>query len=242
MRIFMLSLLLPLLLSGWTVGASAAASVPTTVTRALAKVIPGRQPDSISTTPIPGIFEAVYGPQVIYITADGKFLFDGDLYALGTQTNLTEAKRKQGRIQLLNSIDPATFITFKPKNPKYIVTVFTDVDCTFCRKMHSQIHDYMNRGIEIRYASYPRTGANTSSYYKAVSVWCAPDRKAAMTRAKTGAIPEKRSCNNPVDEHMAIAEELGISGTPLLVFADGSMVPGYMDPNQMLRYLKSLTP
>ena len=237
MRYFVISLLL---LSAWTMNVSADDAVPATVSRALAQILPGQQPDQISTTPVNGIYEAVYGPQVVYITADGQYVFNGDLYALGTRTNLTDAKRKQGRLRLLNSIDPATFITFKPKKIKYVVTVFTDVDCTFCRKMHSEINTYLNRGIEIRYASYPRTGVNSSSYYKAVSVWCAPDRQAALTRAKTGALPEKRTCDNPVDEQMAIAEQLGIDGTPLLVFADGSMVPGYMDAGQMQQYLDSI--
>ena len=242
MQLSVFSLLLPLLLSLWTTNAGADDAVPTAVNQALAGIIPGQQPDSVARTPVSGIYEAVYGPQVVYITADGQYIFNGDLYALGTRTNLTEAKRKQGRLQLLNSIDPATFITFKPEKIKYVVTVFTDVDCTYCRKMHSEINTYLNRGIEIRYASYPRTGANTSSYDKAVSVWCAPDRQAALTRAKTGAQPVKRSCENPVDEHMAIAEELGINGTPLLVFADGSMVPGYMDATQMQQYLESIKP
>ena len=154
------------------------------ITEILAKIIPNQKPDAITKSPISGLFEVTYGPEIMYVTGDGRFLIQGDLVDLESKKNLTEDKRSVGRLKLIDTIDPATMITFAPKKVKHIVTVFTDIDCPYCRKMHSQIADYLNRGIEIRYLAFPRSGLNTPSYYKAVSVWCADDRKEALSKKK----------------------------------------------------------
>ena len=188
-------LLILIMLSAWTIAVMADEQIPPAVTQALARIIPSQQPDNISGTPVAGIFEAAYGPQIVYITADGKFLFDGDLYALDSQHNLTESKRNKGRLKLIQSIDPSTFIAFKPKKPKYIVTVFTDVDCAFCRKLHREINDYLDRGIEIRYASYPRIPVPMTrrSRYGAPRTGKRPSRVPKAVHSRKDAIATTRS-------------------------------------------------
>ncbi len=104
--------------------------------------------------------------------------------------------------------------------------------------MHKQIADYNRLGIEIRYLAYPRSGVNTPSYYKAVDVWCAKDRKAALTRAKLGETLPKRSCDHPVDEDMALADKFGVDGTPTLILDDGSVIPGYVEPDRLIAFLE----
>ena len=126
---------------------------------------------------IPGLFEVSYGPDVIYISKDGHYVLQGDLIDAETRQNLTESVRASARLKLINALDQKTMIVFAPQNVKHTVTVFTDVDCAFCRKLHSQIADYNRFGIAIRYLAFPRTGVNTESYYKAVSVWCSADRR-----------------------------------------------------------------
>jgi thiol:disulfide interchange protein DsbC len=217
-----------------------ATEIPPAITAALLRIMPSRQADSISPAAISGLYEVNFGTDIFYITADAKHLLQGDLYALDTQTNLTEAKRTAGRVTLINTIDPATMIIFKPANPRYVVTIFTDIDCGYCRKLHSEIDTYMANGIEIRYLAFPRSGINTRSYFKAVSAWCADDRKQALTIAKTGVEIDNKSCENPVDQHMAIAQQLGITGTPTLILADGTMLPGYLPADRLRQYLDGL--
>jgi thiol:disulfide interchange protein DsbC len=204
----------------------------------LEKIIPGEKPDSITESPISGLFEVLYGPEVFYVSKDGRYVLQGDLYDAGQQlVNLTEEKRTIGRRELIESLDEKSMIIFRSRKPKHTVTVFTDVDCAYCRKLHHQMADYNRAGITIRYLSFPRTGINTPSYFKAVSVWCADDRNAAITNAKNGAEPEPKDCINPVKEHMAVAAKIGVSGTPTLVLEDGTMLPGYVDPKRLAEIL-----
>lgn len=205
----------------------------------LAKILPGRQPDSIEATAIPDLFEVMIGSDIFYVTADGKHLLQGDLYELASKTNLTEAKRSIGRLNVMASIDPATMITFKPKKTLNVVNVFTDIDCGYCRKLHSEIDSYLAKGIEIRYIAFPRSGYRTRSYFKAVAAWCADDPKDALTRSKAGQEIEQKTCDNPVDQHLAAAHELGLSGTPTLVFEDGTILPGYVPADQLGQILNN---
>jgi len=200
----------------------------------LAKIIPNEKPDTITKSPLSGLYEVVYGPEIMYVTGDGRFLMQGDLVDLESKKNLTEEKRSAGRRKLIASIDPSTMITFAPKKEiKHVITVFTDLDCPYCRKMHQEIADYTQRGIEIRYLAFPRSGLNTPSYFKAVSVWCSRDRKQALTIAKAGGKIDDKTCDNPVRSHMMMGSQVGVTGTPTLVLEDGSVMPGYVPAQQL---------
>jgi len=217
--------------------AMAASEDDAAIKKTLSHVIPGQQPDSIVETPISGLYEVIYGSEILYVTGDGRFLIQGDLVDMQKKVNLTEEKRSQGRMALLESIDAATAITFAPDKTRYVVYVFTDVDCPYCRKMHKGIEAYKKLGIEIRYLAYPRSGVNTESYFKMVSVWCAEDRQAAMTKAKSGTRMPRSNCENPVLDHMAKAGQIGLTGTPTLLLPDGTVIPGYVPPDQLIRVL-----
>lgn len=207
------------------------------INKVLQHLIPGAKPDSIGESAVPGLYQVSYGPDVIYITRDGRYVLQGDLLKTDTRENLTESIRSAARLKLINALDPKGMIVFAPKQVKHTVTVFTDVDCAFCRKLHSQIAEYNKLGIAIRYLAFPRTGVNTESYYKAVSVWCSADRRAALTEAKLGEPLKKMTCDNPVRQHMALADKLGVNATPTLILEDGSLVSGYIPPAQMSKML-----
>lgn len=226
------------LLALWLPCAGAAEAVPEAVSKMLAAIIPGQTPDEIRAAPAGGFYEVSYGMETFYISADGRYLLQGDLLDLKTQVNLTEQKRTEQRRVLMRSVKPEDAIVFAPAGkPKYTVYVFTDIDCGYCRQLHKEIKRYNELGIEIRYLAYPRTGIDTPSYYKAVSVWCAEDRKAALTDAKAGRQPPERNCDNPVEAEYSLGSKLGVSGTPTLVFSDGSVLPGYLNPKQLAQYL-----
>lgn len=207
------------------------------VKRAVAQVMPNAVPDAIVPAPMANFYEVLMGAQVLYVSKDGKYLLEGDVYDVGARQNITEARRSVGRLKTIQAIDPASMIIFEPKTPNYTLTVFTDIDCGYCRKLHSEMQSYLDKGIRIRYLAYPRSGKNTPSYFKAVGVWCAADRKAALTAAKAGGKVEEKKCNNPVDTHLAAGEAVGVSGTPTLVLENGTVVPGYVNAAQLVQLI-----
>lgn len=203
--------------------------------------IPGVEADRVLTTPVAGVYEAQQGANIVYVTADGKFVFTGDLYRVAGQSNMTDLHRRDLRRALIEAMPESDMLVFSPPNPKYTITVFTDVDCGYCRALHRQIADYNKLGIKVRYLSFPRTGPNTPSWFKAEQVWCSDDRNAALTRAKLDqSIPGKVCANNPVAREYALGKAIGLDGTPGVVAANGDMVGGYLPPADMLTALEQL--
>ncbi len=209
------------------------------VKKALESMAPGAKADSITATSLPGLYEVIVGTEIVYISKDGRYMLQGDLVDVQAQKNLTEAKRGTGRLKLVNALSENAMIVFAPKNQpvKHTITVFTDVDCGYCRKMHSEMAELNRHGIKVRYLMFPRAGKNSPSYDKAVSVFCSKDRNAALTRAKATGNIEKKTCVNPVDQHMALVERLGLTGTPTLMLEDGRLMPGYVPAQRLSKLL-----
>lgn len=203
------------------------------IRKALDTVLPGGKPDRIVPAPIPGLFEVTYGSQLFYVSEDGRYLVQGHVLDVAARKNLTELRQGELRKAAIDKIGEDNMVVFAAENPKHTVTVFTDIDCGYCRKLHSEIQETNALGITVRYLFFPRSGPNTESYYKAESVWCAKDRKAALTAAKNGKDPERKTCDNPVDEHMKLVREFGLEGTPAIVMEDGRIVPGYLPAKRL---------
>lgn len=201
----------------------------------LVKVL-GTKPDAIKEAPIKGFYEVSYGTKLYYVSLDGRYLFNGELYDLKSKSNLTEQNRAAARLKVLKTIDESSLIVYKAKGKeKHVATVFTDVDCGYCRKLHSGMQEMNELGITIRYMAFPRAGIGSSSYNKAVSVWCAKDRNKAMDAAKRGEMPEEATCDSPVKKHYETGLALGVSGTPAIFLQDGTLMPGYLPPQQLLQ-------
>ena len=201
----------------------------------------GARVDELHATPIPGIYELTRGYDIAYVTADGKYAFSGDLIELNGNNNLTEGHRRDLRIKAIAAFPENQMLVFAPKQPKYTVTVFTDVDCPYCRKLHSQIAQYNHLGIRVRYLLYPRTGPNTESWTKAEQVWCSADRNDALTRAKLGQELKTKPCaDNPVARSYQLGQDFAVSGTPAIVLANGEMLPGYVPPETLAEHLKEV--
>ena len=208
---------------------------------AIRKALPGLQIDSIDPAPIAGFYEVVVGSHVVYVSADGRYMLQGDLIDLNTRLSLTEPRRRAAQRAAIESLGEDKMILFKPEKVKHKVTVFTDIECGYCRKLHSEIDQYLGEGIEVRYLMYPRAGVGSSAYKKAVAVWCADDRNSALTEAKAGKSIEMKTCDNPVDEHMELAASLGLRGTPFIVLENGQVQPGYVPAKQLARLLDEET-
>jgi thiol:disulfide interchange protein DsbC len=210
---------------------------------ALAAKIPGVKPEDLRATPVTGVFELTHKADISYVTADAKYVFAGDLYqvtARGEFPNLSETRRNELRLAMLAKVPESEMLIYGANDARHTVTVFTDVDCPWCRKLHSQIADYNKLGIRVRYLFYPRTGPDTESWYKAEAVWCAKDRKQALTRAKLDKpIEMKRCAGTPVERDYKLGRDLGVSGTPGIVLENGELVPGYLDPHDLLEHINS---
>jgi thiol:disulfide interchange protein DsbC len=220
-----------------------AADQPVDPRVALLKLLPaGSKIDDLRPSPIPGIYEYSQGADISYLTADGKYFIDGSVYDMSTRQNLTEEHRTKARAALINAVPEAEMLVFAPKNPLYTITVFTDIDCPYCRKLHSQIAELNKLGVRVRYMFYPRSGPNTESWRKAEAVWCATDRNAALTRAKAGGDVEmNKNCGpNPVAREYALGQSIGVQGTPAIVTENGDYINGYMPPQELVKELKDL--
>lgn len=204
---------------------TAAAPVETELAELVSKQFPGADIEHVAPSPIPGIYEVSVGGELIYVTPDAHFAFIGRLFDLQRQKDLSEPVRAQLRVRTLDEVPENKMIIFEPEGEtKYTITTFTDVDCPYCRKMHSEMDQLAAAGVRVRYLLFPRTEVGAPSYLKAVSVWCAEDRNEAMTRAKRGETLEERSCPNPVDAHMRLANRLGLTGTPMTITESGEQL------------------
>lgn len=203
-------------------------------------LVPGSTDVSIAETPLDGILEVRVGSEVVYMTADGRFLFQGRVVDLETQTDLTEAAQAKLRHAAIEQIDKAQSISFGPENPAHEIYVFTDIDCGYCRRMHGQIDEYNEQGIAFHYLMYPRAGQGSHSWNKAASVWCANDQQEAMTVAKLGQEPDPVECDDPLDDQFRLGRDVGVTGTPALVTMDGVLIPGYVQPEQLRARLDQL--
>jgi thiol:disulfide interchange protein DsbC len=196
--------------------------------------------EDVRMSPVQGIYEVSRGAEISYVSADGRYAFLGDMVDIDGDANLSENRRRTIRARMIDTIPEAEMVVFSPKDPKYTVTVFTDIDCGYCRRLHSQIAEYNKLGIAVRYLFFPRSGPNTESWHKAEQVWCSSNRPDALTRAKNGEDIKAKSCNSDiVKRDFDLGLKLDVDGTPAIFLASGEMLPGYAPPGKLLRYLKS---
>ena len=140
-------------------------------------------------------------------------------------------------LKAINAIGESKMIVFGPASPKRTLTVFTDVDCPYCARLHQEVPQLTAAGVKVRYLLFPRAGVGSETYKRSVAVWCAKDRAKALATAKAGGKIDMKTCPNPVDEHLKLGAEVGVEGTPALVFDDGRVVPGYAPAAQLLAAL-----
>ncbi len=199
------------------------------------KIFPGESFYKIKKTPVPGLYEVEFSDGFIYLTKDGKYAVKGEIIDIKRNISITEQKRSQKRLAVINKIDDDEMLAFSPvkKTYRHTINVFTDIDCSYCRRMHAEMSQYLEQGIRVRYLFYPRAGKGSASYRKAVAVWCDKDQHTAMNLAKQGKTLPDRTCANPVDKHMQIADELGVTGTPTIILDDGGRMPGYVPASRL---------
>jgi thiol:disulfide interchange protein DsbC len=209
----------------------------------IAAMFPPTLPSDVFDSPLEGFYEVALDTSVAYVSKDGKYIIQGDLYSIDNQENLTDRRRGGIRFNMLNTVDRSKTIIFSPEESvRYRVSIFTDVDCGYCRQFHRDIDQVLAMGIEVEYFFFPRTGPNTESWFKAQSVWCSENQKEALTTAKTtGSIGETSCFGAPVANHFDLGQRMGIRGTPAIFSQDGQELGGYLTPQMLLARLEGIT-
>lgn len=208
----------------------------------LKKNFPQLTIEDISASPIPGLSQVIASGNILYATQDGRYIIAGDLIDLQNgQHNLSEGARKASRLKSLNSVEEKNMLIFAAKKPEYVVTVFTDVDCGYCRKLHAEMSKLNDLGITVRYLAFPRAGENSATAEKMSKIWCAKNKQQAFNDASNDKAVEGSVCpDRSVARGYELGQAIGINGTPTLVFEDGTVFPGYLPPEKLLEAAKQI--
>lgn len=195
-------------------------------------------PDSVGESQIAGLYQVMYGTEIVYLSADGQYFISGDLLSLKTRENFSEVAQRSVRKRLVDEMD-ITPVIFKAKNEKHVLRVFTDIDCGYCAKLHREMEKINAEGITVEYLAFPRAGVGSASYDKIVSVWCADDQQTAMTRSKARQSVPSKTCKNPVKAQYELGQSLGVNGTPALLTESGQLIPGYVPADRLIAMLEA---
>jgi thiol:disulfide interchange protein DsbC len=234
MKLFSIAFLLTSLFSSY---ASAETDDVEKLRQALAKIMPQVAPSKISQSPVAGMYEVIVGTQVVYMSVDAKFMIEGDLINLATNENVSEGAKSAIRLAGMNKIGEENMIVYAPKEVKETITVITDIDCGYCRLLHSEIPNYLENNIAVRYIFKPVLGGE-KDMEKTISVWCSDDQKSALDIAKAGGDIKRKVCKNPIEEHLKFSYESGARGTPAIVLEDGQLIAGYVRYDKLIAELR----
>jgi thiol:disulfide interchange protein DsbC len=224
---------------------AASAADPTTAdptavaTRTLHKLVPKAKVESVVPSPLAGFYAVVVDGHPVFVSVDGKYLIEGSVIDVDARRNVMDDAMAGLRKQALANIPQSKRIVFAPPNPKYHVTVFTDVDCPYCREFHKQIAEYNKLGIAVDYVLFPLV-IHPGADKKAQTVWCSKDRNVAYNEAMDGKALAPLTCSNPIAEITNIANAIGINGTPAIFADDGAQLGGYVSPAQLAKQLQNL--
>ena len=188
-------------------------------------------------SPMPGAYEVNVGGRVMYATINGKHMMLGDVYDTDRNVSLAEEKKQARAKDIIDAIPEEQMIVYQPEQAQRAITVFTDVDCAFCQKLHKEVPTLLKNNVKVRYLWFPRSGPNTPSFAKAESVWCADDQTAAMDAAKLERKVVDKTCENPVLSQYQAGQAVGVRGTPTIVLEDGTVIGGYVPADRLLSQL-----
>ena len=201
----------------------------------------------INDSPIPGFYAIEADGELVYLSKDGRYFIQGTAIDLEKRVNLNRQQtqvwnnlKAPMRKADVAKLDEKDMVIFKAPNEKHVITVFTDIDCGYCRKLHRERQDYLERGITIRYLAFPRAGLKSSAANKLEGIWCSKDRQVAMTDAKLNQKFSKARCENPLPEHMKLVRKFGLGGTPSIILENGNLIGGYQPAEVLIQGLDNM--
>ena len=208
------------------------------VVNKLKPFFPEIKAENISPSQLDGYYEVILTDpfiDVMYISIDGKYVIQGAVTDLELMTNISTNRINSIKLNILESISDSDKIVFKAKEEKYVINVFTDVDCPYCAKLHANMRQMNDLGITVKYLASPLEQLHPNAQSAMEKIWCAEDRELAMHNYKSKRyLPDSPDCINPVSDQLAISKQLGVNGTPSIFFENGTNLPGYLPPNDIL--------
>lgn len=214
-----------------------AGKVEDQIRKSLAKNLPNYKFTNLKPSPVKGLYQFEVGARILYVDKTGNYIVAGNVFDMKTETNLTEKSRGKIVLRMISSLPESEMIVIGPKKRKRTMTVFTDVDCPYCYRLHLEVPELVKNGVAVRYLLYPRGGINSNTYKRSVAVWCAEDRVKAIGKAKAKKAIDMKSCPNPVEKHYRLGQAVGVTGTPTLIYDDGTIVGGYLTAKKILAAL-----
>lgn len=209
----------------------------------LATNLPGIDVSGLAESDFDGLFELISDGQIYYIDENAEYLVDGSLIRLSDRANLTDARLGGLHMGLIEQIGEESMLIYEPeKSATRSITVFTDISCGYCRRLHAEIETLLEEGVRVRYLLFPRAGLGSQGHKDLESVWCADDPLEAMTNAKAGGRIVPATCDTPIEQHVALAERVGLRGTPLIYTDSGEKVPGYREAAALASMVNSSEP
>jgi len=246
----------PLLLSGLFAFSTAHAesakpdmpAITKAITQQLTELDPNIPITGVEPSQISGLYQVnLDGGHVLYTSHDGKYIVRGDMLEIRGKevVNLSQELRSKANAEKLKALSTDDMIVFKPKGKtKGVLYAFTDVDCGYCRKLHQEIPELSDLGIELRYIALPRGGEASPAYHKMLNAWCSTDKQQAISDLKTGKTianipegPQKQACKAVIDQQLKLAQDMGITATPTLVMENGDIIPGYRPAKELAEIL-----
>ncbi|MCP1726147.1 thiol:disulfide interchange protein DsbC [Natronospira proteinivora] len=197
--------------------------------------------EQLRPSPIDGLWILTIGPEVVYVDEEGEHLFQGDMIHLPSRENLSEADRAEARRETLSGVDPETRLSYIAEEEAFNITVFTDIDCGYCRQLHRDMDELNKAGISVHYLFYPRGGEGTAAWEKSDQVWCADDKHEAMDEAKSGANLQGDTCEEtPTEAHFQLGRQMQVSGTPTIITESGHIIRGYVPADNLISRIRDL--
>ncbi|MFQ3244002.1 MAG: thiol:disulfide interchange protein DsbC [Arenicella sp.] len=237
MKLLMLTLTAALSMSAFSAQAASEAKKIELVRAEIVKMIPPAIDAEIVTTPAKNVYRMEFQGSYAYVYVAGEHVLIGELLNTKDQVNLGDEAKAERVATVIKDVPTSKMIVFGPKDAKRHITVFTDIDCGYCRKLHNEVTELTDAGIQVRYLAFPRAGVGSDSYKKYVSVWCNGDQQSALTTAKNGGSVPAATCENPITETYNLGQQVGVRGTPTIIFDDGTLTPGYLPSAELIRRL-----
>jgi thiol:disulfide interchange protein DsbC len=237
MKLLMLTLTAALSMSAFSAQAASEAKKIELVRAEIVKMIPPAIDAEIVTTPAKNVYRMEFQGSYAYVYVAGEHVLIGELLNTKDQVNLGDEAKAERVATVIKDVPTSKMIVFGPKDAKRHITVFTDIDCGYCRKLHNEVTELTDAGIQVRYLAFPRAGVGSESYKKYVSVWCNGDQQSALTTAKNGGSVPAATCENPITETYNLGQQVGVRGTPTIIFDDGTLTPGYLPSAELIRRL-----
>ncbi|MDR7095885.1 DsbC family protein [Hydrogenophaga laconesensis] len=237
-----MKLLKSLLITGLAALSMAALAQEATIRKNLTERLPNLPPiDEISKTPMPGIFEVrVNQSDLFYTDAEGNYLIQGSMIDTKARVDLTEQRVEKLTAIAFKDLPLKDAFTIVRGNGKRKMAVFEDPNCGYCKRFERDLLKIDN--VTVHVFLYPILSADSGE--KSRNIWCAKDKgKTFIDWMVRDVAPPSATCDAAaVARNFEFGKKARITGTPTIIFANGTRVPGAIGAEQIEKQLAEAKP